>query len=319
MVTLDRKFLCQSIYSVCSFFVLALAIVIAYYCFDIRENHLGGPIEIDGAQLIGLDWEKLPFVETSVVTSEQNCPNDEEMVYDIWLGLFDSCFCQEGSSLESVKGEGGCRGKTANSPYCRSRPPINPVIRNNLNGYKICGKRAGSNFLSTVRPKSPDGVTFACPTGYEPCGDPDALTNGKQESVICAVDTSTECPITSINLDFDPSGFAKPVVNNSKEPDNLPLANFKFSTSTPCLDWTKEPSSAKGSITEELTYTEEDAGCTVVNESYKEITTTNLSLKQGKFEDNNKISPILQGRYFRNDIDNYDALKLRAENDLKIY
>jgi len=186
MVTLDKRFVCQLTYSCCSFFVLTLAIVIAYYCFDIRENHLGGLIEIDGAQLIGLDWEKLPFVETSVVTSEQNCPNDEEMVYDIWLGLFDSCFCQEGSQLESTLGDGGCRGKTANSPYCRSRAPINPVVRNNLNGYKICGKRAGSNFLNTVRPQSADGVSFECPSGTTPCGDPAALTNGKQESVICA-------------------------------------------------------------------------------------------------------------------------------------
>ena len=49
MVSLDRRFVCQTIYSCCSFIVLALAISIAIFCFDIRSNHLGQAIEVEGA------------------------------------------------------------------------------------------------------------------------------------------------------------------------------------------------------------------------------------------------------------------------------
>lgn len=58
MVSLDRRFLCQVLYSCCSFSVLSLAIVIAVMCFDIRDKHLGSAIEVEGAQLIGLDWSR---------------------------------------------------------------------------------------------------------------------------------------------------------------------------------------------------------------------------------------------------------------------
>ena len=62
MVSLDRRFVCQTIYSCCSFCVLSLAIAIAVFCFDIRSNHLGNAIEVEGAQLIGQDWDRQPFV-----------------------------------------------------------------------------------------------------------------------------------------------------------------------------------------------------------------------------------------------------------------
>ena len=58
MVSIDRRFLSQMVYSSCNFCVLGLAIVIAILCFEIRDKHLGTQIEIDGAQLIGLDWTK---------------------------------------------------------------------------------------------------------------------------------------------------------------------------------------------------------------------------------------------------------------------
>ena len=53
MVSLDKRFCFQFIYSCCSFLVLSLALVIAFICMDIRLTHLGYEIEIDGAQIIG--------------------------------------------------------------------------------------------------------------------------------------------------------------------------------------------------------------------------------------------------------------------------
>ena len=149
-------------------------------CFNIRDNDIGEEILIDGAQLIGLDWEKQPFVESKRILATEKCEDDfEEMVYDIWLGLVDTCFCQEGSDLDGTQNDGGCKGKEANSPYCRSRPPINPVVQSNLNGFKFCGKRAGENFLNAKRPQSIDGSPFECPEGTVPC-DADALENGNE-------------------------------------------------------------------------------------------------------------------------------------------
>ena len=104
MVSLDRRFICQVLYSCCSFCVLSLAIVISVICFDIRSNYIGSRIEIDGAQTIGLDWMKQPFVGTIVrVDALDDCPSThpDEMVYDVWMGLMEVCFCQTGSSLES--------------------------------------------------------------------------------------------------------------------------------------------------------------------------------------------------------------------------
>ena len=83
-------------YSCCSFLVLNLALIIAFICFEIRHTHLGYEIEIDGAQIIGQDWEKVPFVGgvTSVYKLDE-CPEEypDEMIFDIWLGLEDYCYC----------------------------------------------------------------------------------------------------------------------------------------------------------------------------------------------------------------------------------
>lgn len=69
MVSLDRRFCCQLVYSCCSFAVLSLAVGIALICFNIREEHLGYEIEIEGAQVIGIDWEKPSFVGGSTIVN----------------------------------------------------------------------------------------------------------------------------------------------------------------------------------------------------------------------------------------------------------
>ena len=95
MVSLDRRFMSQVVYSCCNFCVLGLAIVIAVLCFEIRDKYLGSQIEIDGAQLIGLDWTKAPFISHEVVNALDDCPSThpEPMVYDVWMGLIENCFC----------------------------------------------------------------------------------------------------------------------------------------------------------------------------------------------------------------------------------
>jgi hypothetical protein len=125
----------------------------------------------------------------------------EEMIYDIWSGLMEVCFCQEGSSLESIYGQGGCRGKAANSPYCRSRRAIPAVIMPRIGGRKYCGTRGGESFLNTVRPvRSTSTSDYKCPVGYKSCSGSEALTDELAENVVCLEDTSN-CPITEISYE----------------------------------------------------------------------------------------------------------------------
>lgn len=89
MVSLDRRFICQTIFSCCSVCVLGLALVVAILCFEIRSTKLGAPIEIDGAQVIGMDWEKEPFFSVKLLKITEKCPETypEPFLYDVWLGL----------------------------------------------------------------------------------------------------------------------------------------------------------------------------------------------------------------------------------------
>lgn len=198
------------------------------------------------------------------MASDVSCPfGFEEMIYDVWLGLMEVCFCQVGSSLDSVYGEGGCRGKAANSPYCRTREAESPVVRASINGYKYCGRRAGTNYLDAKRPVKDANGAYKCPIGTIPCGDQAidqlqaALDNGLMENVICATSASL-CPLTSISL----------VVNNidsslelttSTQPNDLPLSNFKFSAGAPCVNYAQDPFTTEGSFRDE--YTSSAFGC----------------------------------------------------------
>ena len=190
--------------------------------------------------------------------ANQPCPPGyEEMVYDVWMGLQEVCFCQEGSALDSVYGKGACRGKAANSPYCRTREAINPIIRSKVNGQKFCGRRAGPNFLKVERPKKSPNGQWSCPAGTEPCGDPEAFSRGLQENVICTRNQAT-CPITSIDLTADESAGTL-TLTTSKTPNSLPLLSFKFSTDTPCIDYSKDPIMTQGTFKDE--YTSSAQGC----------------------------------------------------------
>ena len=197
----------------------------------------------------------MPFISSAVVNIRDDCPDThpEPMVYDVWMGLIENCFCQDGSELEGTRGEGTCKAKEANSPYCRSRPAINPILRTDISGWQVCGQRGGSNFLDIVRPSGGGDSPYACPQGTKPCGGTEgelALTKeDKVGSVICMpVDSEgsqTNCPITAMTLDFN-SSEGKLEIDSSIEPGNLPISSFKFSTSIPCLNYGQMPADTLG-------------------------------------------------------------------------
>ena len=219
------------------------------------------------------------------------------MVYDVWMGLKDNCFCQDGSELEGTLGEGTCKAKAANSPYCRSRPSINPVIRSNINGQRICGKRGGANFLNIVRPTGGGDSPYACPAGTKACGTQGEQALADEEkvgSVICMpVESYDNCPITAITLSYKSNNSKEFEINSSTEPDGLPISSFKFSTSTPCLNYGQTPADTLGQLNDEYTYTKD--GCEILDENYTEL--EGFSLKQIMLETTNSVSQIFTGRY----------------------
>ena len=111
-------------------------------------------------------------------------------------------------------------------------------------------------------------------------------------------------------------------VTTSAVPDQFPLLHFKFSTSTPCINYYEEPESNTGLVIDEYTYSEE---CTV-DEYLNTATNTNyrlvagdFTIDQGTLESDNGITDILNNRFNRNDIDMYEAVKQRKLNELSIY
>ena len=134
--------------------------------------------------------------------------------------------------------------------------------------------------------------------------------------MLCTTSESL-CPITAVSLALDSSNnYALSV---SKEPNSLPISHFKFSTGTPCIKESEEPSSTKGSFLDEYTRSS-TLGCTeddfkkvsdgsdekaTIDTNYQRVGT--FTVNQGELEASAGISKIFQSRFLRNDAESYDA------------
>lgn len=91
-------------------------------------------------------------------------------------------------------------------------------------------------------------------------------------------------------------------------PDKLPLSGYKLSASLPCVSYIEEPITNEGQLTDEYTYSVN--GCSfdefynTANDSRFEQV-PGFAINQGDLEDENYITDILSGRFFRNDAKNY--------------
>ena len=83
-----------------------------------------------------------------------------------------------------------------------------------------------------------------------PCGGAEgleALTDSRREYVICTTEANVAlCPITGLAFDVEDNSTADEkdlelTGTTSKEPNALPISSFKFSTSTPCINFNNEP------------------------------------------------------------------------------
>ena len=307
--------------------VLSLALVIGIVTQDIFIKYLknGSELKIEGAQEIGLDWEKQPFVKSTVVKvlgDKGECPAEypDEMVYDVWNGLQDACLCQPGGPQSTTR-DGTCKGKAANSNFCMSSRAFIPIIRNVINGYMVCGQRAGANFLQAVRPRGTDG-NYACPTGYAACGSDTVFTDQLQDFVICTQDKD-DCPITSMNLSWDEDQDPPLIAIPSYEPNNLPLLHFSWSTATPCFNINQVPLETQGQLLQEYSYSTE--GCTlneftqvIYNDDFKEVA-GDLEVTLGSLEQENFITEILDDIVNKNIDSQRRALDTRKFNRMRLY
>ena len=98
-----------------------------------------------------------------------------------------------------------------------------------------------------MRPRNNGNNIYTCPTGYVPCGGAEgvqALADNRVEYVICTTgEDESLCPITDLHLDITEVDVDEKDLTGipSKDPVSLPISSFKFSTSTPCINFNNEP------------------------------------------------------------------------------
>ncbi len=81
------------------------------------------------------------------------------------------CDCSKSWWKDNKLYKGPCpKSKGGGSMYsCFETQPVNPVVQANINGVRICGKRAGDTFTSVKRNVDLH-VGGRCPEGYNHCG-----------------------------------------------------------------------------------------------------------------------------------------------------
>ena len=128
---------------------------------------------------VSRDWNTAPFTDI-IVTEAENCteshPDHPELVFSrAYYGNKIGCDCLD--IVDPYIFDGGdsitpnvvC-GYNETRLGCEQVLPMWPVMMGKINGQRVCGRRAISNFVDRVRPvKSPSG-DYACPEGYSQCG-----------------------------------------------------------------------------------------------------------------------------------------------------
>ena len=141
------------------------------------ESLLHVNYSLESVQQVSRDWLVEPFVDI-IVTDENYCPSSHPdlVFYRTFMGSNDGCDCMgiwdywiyDGGNTYT---NGLQCGRNETKHGCRQVKAIPPTIMGQVNGERVCGKRASYNFLTAVRPIQ-NGDTIRCPDGYTHCGDP---------------------------------------------------------------------------------------------------------------------------------------------------
>ena len=134
------------------------------------------------------DWNTRPYVDITVVKSDEGCPIDyEPLFYRNWNGTHEICIDYAYIAEPIIRlhtEDRDCPGKII--------PEMPPINMTSITGFTACAKRGGPTFLETVRV---DPRTRVCPRGYVPCS-----TNTDRSDTVCVRDYEKEheCPIIDI-------------------------------------------------------------------------------------------------------------------------
>ena len=137
---------------------------------------------MDSVQQVSRDWLAQPFVDITVTTNDY-CPSSHpDLVYNRpFLGTTVGCDCF-GIKDRWIYGGGdsfsnfAC-GRNETREGCRMSKPIHPIIMGQVEGERICGKRADYSWLTAVRLVKTPERGIRCPDGYVHCGvhNPDLM------------------------------------------------------------------------------------------------------------------------------------------------
>lgn len=84
---------------------------------------------------------------------------------------------------------------------CYEQPAHAPVTLSNLNGFKVCGHRSGTNFLNARRAISgPSGDLTCSESGYMPCDYKGIAGVTYCVKQVGSGNYNSDCPITDIKL-----------------------------------------------------------------------------------------------------------------------
>ncbi|TNV79722.1 hypothetical protein FGO68_gene2934 [Halteria grandinella] len=198
--------------------VFFLLITVTFY---LAVNH-----DHDSVKQISTEWQKQPLIDIQIAEATQACPSHyEELFTREWPGTEYGCDCMgvystrlEFWQQNSMLNHGSCTYNQTRAG-CKTVYPLDPVLLNNLGGFKICGLRGGSSFIQAQRPIDSKGQ---CPSGYEACNP-----TADFERRICSKN-QTECPINDIK--FVSSKRVLQAISTIQPAQNLTVSDWEYRT-----------------------------------------------------------------------------------------
>jgi len=111
------------------------------------------------------------------IDAEQSCPEEhpETFLHETWKGTFAVSLCYDRAGEATIDMN---LMYLEDDEHCERHNGLAPVVMNNINGVKYCGKLGGQKYRLAVKPVetvNDDGSkSYSCPGNYESC-NPDAM------------------------------------------------------------------------------------------------------------------------------------------------
>ncbi|CAI2364706.1 unnamed protein product [Moneuplotes crassus] len=187
------------------------------------------------------NWETIPIVDIKTSTTE--CPEGYESLIDReWPGTVSGCDCHQASfgySHYKDLDTGHCSSNQTKDG-CRDVHSTHKAPLDKFYGVRICGYRAGANFVQIERPFKLAGE-ISCPNGYKICG------SGDPSHIIC-VNQGEQCPINDVKIlmngETPEPGYQTITLDHTldiklaftSDSSGLPVVRFRLTEGQVCAD-----------------------------------------------------------------------------------